>query len=449
MAAVADTVANAATADPQGSEPARAAFVRELLMGQDPEAYAQACEALAAATNPGLTPSGPRSCSLTGTRTKSAPRPPTSLAAELGSAESWSSRGPATGQCPRRRTSSPPPSSSSSPAQPSRRRQRRPARAATPARAASPAASRASPCRSARPPNNRSTAPSQDKDHEVLSKTLFPNVNILDSTGAEPFLGEVLVDDDRIAAVRAVIRKPAPEGVRVIDGRGQTLMSGLCDAHTHFTWNNSADLNGLGTMRRRGEHLLYAVAVRQNLHRLRLHHVLGRGRGQEPPRRRRAATPSTPGSIPGPRYLANGQEIAVTGGALVKGITAYRRRRRGDAQSRPRDVELGVDQIKLSHVRRRDHRQPARRRTPTSPTRNPAAVDRGPPPRQAGLHPRPQPANPSRCAWQPASTSSTTPPSSTTKAWTCSKPTRTGCSSPRHQLARRHPQRRRCLRLLP
>ena len=28
--------------------------------------------------------------------------------------------------------------------------------------------------------------------------------------------------------------------VRVIDGRGRTLMSGLGDAHTHLTWNNGA-----------------------------------------------------------------------------------------------------------------------------------------------------------------------------------------------------------------
>lgn len=34
-------------------------------------------------------------------------------------------------------------------------------------------------------------------------------------------------------------------GVRVIEGRGRTLMSGLGDAHTHLTWNNNAlDLLG-------------------------------------------------------------------------------------------------------------------------------------------------------------------------------------------------------------
>lgn len=35
--------------------------------------------------------------------------------------------------------------------------------------------------------------------------------------------------------------------VRVFNGRGRTLMSGLGDGHTHFTWNN-ADLDHLGDL---------------------------------------------------------------------------------------------------------------------------------------------------------------------------------------------------------
>ena len=87
-----------------------------------------------------------------------------------------------------------------------------------------------------------------------MGSILFRNVSILDSTGADPYPGDVLVEDDRIAAVGTV--DPARAGdARVIEGRGRTLMSGLCDAHTHFTWNNSADLDGRGgatLCRRRG-----------------------------------------------------------------------------------------------------------------------------------------------------------------------------------------------------
>lgn len=54
MTAVADTVvANATSPATRRDQPVVAAFVRELLMRQDPEGYARGCEALAGATEPG------------------------------------------------------------------------------------------------------------------------------------------------------------------------------------------------------------------------------------------------------------------------------------------------------------------------------------------------------------------------------------------------------------
>lgn len=54
------------------------------------------------------------------------------------------------------------------------------------------------------------------------------------------------------------------------------------------------------------------------------------------------------GDIPGPRYLANGQEMARRGGELVAPMTAF-----ADGPDEMREkirehVELGVDNIKLS-----------------------------------------------------------------------------------------------------
>lgn len=54
------------------------------------------------------------------------------------------------------------------------------------------------------------------------------------------------------------------------------------------------------------------------------------------------------GDIPGPRYLANGQEMARRDGDLVAGITAY-----ADGPDEMREVirhhiDIGVDNIKLS-----------------------------------------------------------------------------------------------------
>jgi pimeloyl-ACP methyl ester carboxylesterase len=46
-------VANALSATTRRNKPEVAAFVRELVMRQDPEGYARNCEALAAATDPG------------------------------------------------------------------------------------------------------------------------------------------------------------------------------------------------------------------------------------------------------------------------------------------------------------------------------------------------------------------------------------------------------------
>jgi imidazolonepropionase-like amidohydrolase len=69
------------------------------------------------------------------------------------------------------------------------------------------------------------------------SKIFFRGVRVLDSTGRLPYLANVLVLGERIAAIGNNVQPPA--GAKIIDGRGRTLMSGLGDAHTHFSWNNT------------------------------------------------------------------------------------------------------------------------------------------------------------------------------------------------------------------
>ena len=123
-------------------------------------------------------------------------------------------------------------------------------------------------------------------------------------------------------------------------------MSGLCDAHTHFSWVNSADLPGLGTMGVEEHTLLcarsaqtyldsgYTMCVGAAAAKARLDVVI------------RDAINA--GQIPGPRYLANCQEIAVTGGALVKGITAFADGPEEMRKAVRKNVELGADLVKLS-----------------------------------------------------------------------------------------------------
>ncbi len=49
-------------------------------------------------------------------------------------------------------------------------------------------------------------------------------------------------------------------GNTVIDGAGATLMPGLCDAHTHLSWNNAPSLEALINLPPE-EHTLFAADV--------------------------------------------------------------------------------------------------------------------------------------------------------------------------------------------
>lgn len=176
------------------------------------------------------------------------------------------------------------------------------------------------------------------------TRILFRNVQILDSTGADPYSGDVLVEGNRIVAVGDV---GTPDGItRVVEGHGRTLMSGLCDAHTHFSWINSADLYGLGTMPVE-EHLIGCMESAKSYidagYTMCLGAASAKDRLDVVMRDAIAA-----GRVPGPRYLANGPEISVTGGELVKSITKF-----ADGPEEMRKavrelIEIGVDQIKLS-----------------------------------------------------------------------------------------------------
>ncbi|MCZ4519368.1 amidohydrolase family protein [Rhodococcus ruber] len=175
---------------------------------------------------------------------------------------------------------------------------------------------------------------------------LFTDVRIFDSSGSDPFEGEVLVHGERIVEVRKGAGDLPHEGARVVDGQGKFLMSGLCDAHTHFSWVNSADLPGLGTMGVEEHTLLCARSAQTYID---SGYTMCVGAAAAKPRLdvviRNAIND---GQIPGPRYLANCQEIAVTGGALVDGITAFADGPEEMRKQVRRNVEMGADLVKLS-----------------------------------------------------------------------------------------------------
>jgi len=145
-----------------------------------------------------------------------------------------------------------------------------------------------------------------------MADTLFTNVRILDGSGANPFAGSVLVSGNRIRQIGRGSASLAPAGATVIDGAGATLMPGMCEAHTHFSWNDAATLAAIQTMPLE-EHVLWCAKVAGRYLQAGFTSCVGAACAK--PRLdvvTRNAINS--GQIPGPRYLAASQEITVLGG---------------------------------------------------------------------------------------------------------------------------------------
>ena len=144
-----------------------------------------------------------------------------------------------------------------------------------------------------------------------MGTVLFTNVRIFDGTGEPSYLGEVLVQGNRIKHVGRGSRT-VPNGHMVIDGAGATLMPGMTEAHTHFSWNNAATLEAIFRMPPEEHTLLAAQSARTYLD---MGWTSCVGAAAAKPRLDvviRNAIDS--GQIPGPRYLAASQEIATLGG---------------------------------------------------------------------------------------------------------------------------------------
>src|ERR1700735_5008560 len=74
-----------------------------------------------------------------------------------------------------------------------------------------------------------------------MAQTLFTNIRIFDGTGAAPFPGEVLVEDNRVRAVARAEAKLERGGSEIVDGGGATLMPGMVEAHAHLSWPSAVD----------------------------------------------------------------------------------------------------------------------------------------------------------------------------------------------------------------
>jgi imidazolonepropionase-like amidohydrolase len=147
----------------------------------------------------------------------------------------------------------------------------------------------------------------------MMESTLFTNVRILEgNTNASPFLGSVLVEGKRIKRISRSGGSVSGGAATVIDGAGATLMPGMCEAHTHFSWNDAATLSAIQTMPLE-EHVLWCAKVAKRYLEAGFTSCVGAACAK--PRLDvviRNAINS--GQIPGPRYLAASQEITVPGG---------------------------------------------------------------------------------------------------------------------------------------
>jgi imidazolonepropionase-like amidohydrolase len=146
----------------------------------------------------------------------------------------------------------------------------------------------------------------------MTTDTLFTNVRILDGSGQLPYTGSVLVQGNRIRQVGRSTAPISPGNATVIDGAGATLMPGMCEAHTHFSWNDAATLAAIQTMPLE-EHVLWCAKVAKRYLEAGFTSCVGAACAK--PRLDvviRNAINS--GQIPGPRYLAASQEITVLGG---------------------------------------------------------------------------------------------------------------------------------------
>jgi len=189
-----------------------------------------------------------------------------------------------------------------------------------------------------------------------MANVLFTNVRIFDGSGEHPFAGEVLVQGNRIRRVARGSRTMPTAGVTVIDGAGATLMPGLTEAHTHFSWNDQPSLGSIQRMPTE-EHILWCAHIAERYLKMGWTSCLGAATAK--PRLDVVIRDAiAKGQIPGPRYLAASQEITVPGGlgdetrphlpfpeisfgAIVNGADEMRRVVR-------MFLKYGVDTIKLN-----------------------------------------------------------------------------------------------------
>ncbi|HWL86378.1 MAG TPA: amidohydrolase family protein [Polyangiaceae bacterium] len=175
------------------------------------------------------------------------------------------------------------------------------------------------------------------------SSILFTDVTIFDGIHSEPWPGEVLVRGERIESVSR--RAGTLRGDRQIRGGGATLMSGLCDAHTHFSWNDAPSLNHLGTTPPE-DHTVFAVKAARTY--IDMGYTMCVGASSAKMRLDVVIRDAiNDGTIPGPRLLACCTEFSTPEGTLLPGASIVVSGPGEFRAAASEVIELGVDVIKI------------------------------------------------------------------------------------------------------
>ncbi len=144
-----------------------------------------------------------------------------------------------------------------------------------------------------------------------MSKTLFVGAKVWDATGAAPYLGDVLVEGNRISAVSKGAGKLPQADCQVIDAKGMFLMPGMTEGHAHLSFESVTTTEDLITPSPEAHTLLTARVAKVLLD----HGFTSAWGASEAKLRLGVAVRDAvnAGLLPGPRIRAGSLEISVTG----------------------------------------------------------------------------------------------------------------------------------------
>ena len=144
-----------------------------------------------------------------------------------------------------------------------------------------------------------------------MGRTLIQNATIFDATGADPFIGDLLVDGNSISAVTPAGAKDHGPADQVIDGTGMFCMPGMTEGHGHISFEGVTATEGLITPTPE-EQVFAAARGAKALLMAGFTSVYG---ASEAKLRLAVAVRNeiSAGRLQGPRIRAGGLEISVTG----------------------------------------------------------------------------------------------------------------------------------------